>query len=241
MVDFHTHILPEMDDGSKSIEESVQMLKMLEEQGIKKVLLSPHFYACSSDVERFNEKRESSLEKLIEELGKNSVNVELYLGCEVLYFDELWRVENLENFCIKGTKYILVEMPFSSWPDSMVDGVGKLISKGLTPVLAHFERYLKYKGNDRKIYELMSIGVLLQMNCEWFIKFTKKRKALWYLKNGFVSVLGSDCHNLENRAPNCKSAYDFIRKKLSSKQYAAFLSRQQSLFKDAKKVFPVTK
>lgn len=241
MVDFHTHILPGIDDGSTNATESLKMLRMLEEQGIKKVVLTPHFYAYSSDVEQFNKNRESSLEKLLEELGKTPVNIELYLGCEVLYFDELWRIEGLSEFCIKGTDCIIVEMPFSEWTDSVVGGVEKLISKGLTPIIAHFERYLKYKGNEEKIYELVAMGAVLQVNCECFNKFFKRRKALGYLRKGYICAMGSDCHNLLDRAPNCKVAYDLIRKKLGKREYTELIARQSLLLKNAYKVFPVNK
>ena len=237
MVDFHTHILPDIDDGSAMVEESVRMLEILEQQGVKKVVLSPHFYAYSSEAEQFVQMRDSSLSKLVEALKLNPVNIELYLGCEVLYFDELWRMEGLKNFCIKGTDYIMVELPMSIWTESVINGVGRLISKGLTPVIVHFERYLKYKGNKEKIYELVDMGVCLQMNCEYLSKFFSARKAVKFFKQGFISAIGSDCHNTTSRSPNCAQAYSFLKKKLNRREYAQFRTMQNQLLKNAEKVF----
>lgn len=238
MIDFHTHILPEIDDGSSSVEESVSLLKILKQQGVDRVLLSPHFYAYSSSAEVFNETRKDSLEKLLTALAESHVEIELYLGCEVFYFEELWRVEELKSFCISGTDYILIEMPFSEWTDSMVRGIEKIIGKGLTPILAHFERYLPYRGNYKKIYELLDMGVLLQMNCSFLNNFFSRRKAVRFIKKGVVAVLGTDCHNLSSRAPEYLSADLYLRKKLSQQQYKKFVSRQGRILFGAERVYP---
>lgn len=241
MIDFHTHILPALDDGSASAEESVKMLELLQSQGVNKIVLSPHFYAYSSDVEQFISSRDSSVKNLMAALEKSKLNVELYLGCEVLYFNELWRIEGLEKFCIKGTNYILVEMPMSEWTESIISGVGNLISKGLTPIIAHFERYLKYRGNGEKLCELINMGAFLQMNCEYINNFFTRRKALRFFKRGLVGAIGSDCHNTTNRCPNCSEAYGFLKKKLNHRQYAQFRTVQKQLLKDAERVFPQSK
>lgn len=238
MIDFHTHILPGIDDGSSLDTESVSMLKTLKEQGVDKVLLTPHFYAYSSSAEAFYEARRESLEKLLQALKETPVDIELYLGCEVLYFEELWRIEELRNFCIEGTDYVLIELPFSEWTDAMVRGIEKIIGKGLTPIIAHFERYLPYRGNLRKIYEFLEMGALLQMNCAYINSFFTRRKALKFIKKGIVTVLGTDCHNLSGRAPEYSSADRYLRKKLSHHHYMKFVSRQGNILANAQRVYP---
>ena len=237
MVDFHTHILPGIDDGSTCGQISVRMLKMLEEQGVRKVLLTPHFYAYAYDAESFEEKRSSALKELLGELRKEPVGIDLYLGCEVLYFEELWRVEKLKHFCISGTDYILLELPFSAWSDSLVSNVEKIINKGLIPIIAHFERYIKYKGNLEKIYEMMDMGVLLQMNCKFLNKFLTRRRALRFIKKGMVLALGTDCHNLENRCPDYDRAIAYLKKKLTPDDYEKFSFRSNRLLKNAQKIY----
>ncbi|MBQ8808416.1 MAG: hypothetical protein IJZ81_03835 [Clostridia bacterium] len=237
MIDFHTHILPEIDDGSRSAEYSVQMLKELKKQGVNKVLLTPHFYAYSSSAESFAVDREGSLNKLLSQLDNTPVEIELYLGCEALYFEELWRIENLKEFCIQGTDFILVEMPFSQWPDSYVRGIEKLVGKGLTPVIAHFDRYLRFKGNEKRIYQMTDLGAILQMNCDCLKSFLKRRKYLKFVKSGLVYALGTDCHNLEDRPPEYLKANEYLKKKLGSDGYRKFVSKQRMLLKYAKKVY----
>lgn len=236
MIDFHTHILPEIDDGSSSTAESLEILKMLQEQGIEKVILTPHFYAYSSSAEYFLRRRQESLERLVENLREEKIDIDLYLGCEVLYFEELWRLEELESYCIEGTKYILVEMPFDSWTDSMIDGIGKIIAKGYLPIIAHFERYLGYKGNPKKVEALLSMGALLQMNCDFLNHFTTRRKALKFIKKGYVAALGTDCHNTGERAPKYNIADSYLKKKLSSHRYERFHNKQKRILSGAEKV-----
>lgn len=236
MIDFHTHILPEIDDGSSGVTESLEILKMLQEQGIKKAVLTPHFYAYSSSAETFLKRRQESLNALVEKLREEQIDIDLYLGCEVLYFEELWRLENLESYCIEGTKYILIEMPFDSWADSMIDGIGKIIAKGYSPIIAHFERYLGYKGNKKKVETLLSMGALLQMNCEYLNRFSTRGKGVKFIKKGYVSALGTDCHNTGERAPKYNTADAYLKKKLSAQRYERFHKRQRRILSSAEKV-----
>lgn len=239
MIDFHTHILPDIDDGSNSVEESVRLIEILAEQGVNKIVLTPHFYAYRSSIERFSEKRNEALKSLCLALEEKQLNVEIYLGCEVLFFDELWRVEEIKEFCIKGTNYILIEMPFSSWEHSMVECVVNLTNRGLIPVLAHFERYIGYKGNMAKIREMTRAGVIVQMNCDYLNNFFTKGKALRFIKNGSVFALGSDCHNLDKRKPDFGRVEGLICKKIGKKHYERMIKQQEMILRNATKVYPI--
>ena len=239
MVDFHTHILPGIDDGCRDATESVQMLECLKEQGVNKVVLSPHFYAFSSRAESFVENREEALQKLLEKLKEKSLNIELYLGCEALYFNELWRMENLKDLSVKGTEFIMVEMPMNEWTDDVIVGMEKLTSKGLTPIIVHFERFIKFKKNLKKLSFLIAMGAQLQMNSSYIMNPFTRGKAISFFKKGMVSAIGSDCHDLQMRPPNCKDAYDILQKKLTKEQYNRFKNRQNALLKYAEEVYPL--
>lgn len=238
MIDFHTHILPDIDDGSCSVEESVRMIEVLVEQGVKKIILTPHFYAYRSSIERFTEKRKAALKELVKALKEQNIDVELYLGSEVLFFDELWRIENIEELCIVGTRYILLEMPFASWEHSAVEHIINLANRGIIPVLAHFERYLKYRGNMPKIREMMRSGILVQMNCDYLNKVLTKGKALKLIKKGSIFALGTDCHNLGDRKPDFEGIENLLNKKLDKMSYDRFTRRQSSFIKGATRFYP---
>ena len=228
MIDFHTHILPGIDDGSASAEESVEMLKILKSQGVNGVVLTPHFYAYKTDMNTFLKARESAFDSLVSEMEKEDVKMDLYLGAEVLYFNELWRVDDLQQLCIEGTKYIILEMPFSKWTDAMINGVGKLVSRGFNPVIAHFDRYVHIHRSTKQIQELVNAGAILQINCDCFKTPFKRLWSLSMLKKGMVSALGTDCHDMQGRKPNYSVASSYIDKHMPEKA-RKFLDIQQKM------------
>jgi len=238
MIDFHTHILPEIDDGCNSVKESVVLIKMLKEQGVNNVFLTPHFYAYSSSAEKYSELRIKSLKNLIEELKKEKVEINLYLGSEVYFFEELWRIDTLPKLCLRGTEYILIELPFSEWTDTTISSVEKIVGKGYTPIIAHIERYIKFGKNMSKLYKLIEMGALLQMNCAWLNKFTTRRKAVKLIKRGLVSILGTDCHNLSDRVPDFGCACNYLKKKLTKEEFNRFMRLQKKIISSAEKVYP---
>ena len=121
MIDWHSHILPEMDDGSKNVEESLCLMKMLAEQGVDTVIATPHFYANDESVDSFLERRAVSYEKLQTQLSDSLP--EVLLGAEVSYYPGISRMADLKRLKIEKTQLLLLEMPMSKWkeysPDSL--------------------------------------------------------------------------------------------------------------------------
>ncbi|MCH5187144.1 MAG: hypothetical protein J1F63_01975 [Oscillospiraceae bacterium] len=235
MNDIHTHILPAVDDGSKNGEMSIEMIKRLSAEGVRRIVLTPHFYASRNSVDSFLRKRECSLNELKEAIGEEKLDVELYVGAEVLFMDSLDRVEGFERMAIDGTKYMLLEMPFETWGGRTVDTVYRIISNGITPIIAHFERYIPMKNMD-KIYELKRLGCILQMNAENFNSFFSRRKALKFFEEGTARLLGSDCHNLESRPPEIRFAYDAIAKKLGDDSVNEIISLGDKILENANRI-----
>lgn len=225
MIDFHTHILPGIDDGSTSAEESVEMIKRLKNQGVDKIVLTPHFYAYKSDVEMFLEVRDEAVRTLCKNKEIRELGVSLYVGSEVLYFDELWRIENIEKMCIKGTEYILIEMPFAEWSDSVLQGIERIVNRRLVPIIAHFDRYITYPKSMQKIRNLVEMGALLQINSDSLKRFSSRYRVMKYIKKNMVSVIGTDCHNMELRAPSM----DIAVKELGRVQKGKYLNNMNAL------------
>ena len=212
MIDFHSHILPNFDDGSESIEETKELLSMLINQNITNVIATPHYYPEQESVEEFLIRRKKAYEK-IKDLTQN---INILLGAEVYYYEGIRRLENLKSLCIENTKVILIEMPFRKWDESMVNELIELSHRYmLQVVLAHIERYLSY-GNLIHIERLIENGVLVQINASFINDRVTKRKALKMLKKGYVHFIGSDCHNTHSRSPKIGDAYQNIIKKLGN-------------------------
>ena len=123
MIDFHSHFLPRMDDGSRSVEESLEMLRVSLDQGVDVMAATPHFYAFREDPDSFLERRAAAFARLPLE---DAPHPKLLLGAEVYYFDGMSNSESLRRLTLEGTRYILIEMPFSRWSDHMVDEVLRL-------------------------------------------------------------------------------------------------------------------
>ena len=214
MIDWHSHILPQMDDGSKSVEETLELLSMLSEQGISTVVATPHFYADDESLERFLERRRESFEKLRDALPENAPRI--LLGAEVSYYSGVSRLEGLNKLCIEGTSLLLLEMPFERWSESTISEIRGLAAQGtVTVILAHIERYIDMQSSN-VFDDLRQYGVIMQVNSSFFNRGKTKRKALKLLANGGIQLIGSDTHSVEHRPPTLDSAYNIIEKKFGS-------------------------
>lgn len=227
MIDVHTHILPGIDDGSKSVEMSLEMLRILASQGVTTVVATPHFYATRNNPERFYEDRQRAREQL-GQLPEDFPQV--LLGAEVAYFEGISRSAQLENMRLGSSDLLLVEMPMSPWTDRMMDELRQIPGNlGLQPVLAHVDRYLHRSQLPRYLEELLDMGISLQVSASAFERFSERGKMLRLVKNGCVDFLGSDTHNLEKRAPNMDIAARVIAKKLGEEALMDITARSAQL------------
>ena len=212
MIDFHTHILPGVDDGAKGVEESLALLNMLADQGVTTAFATPHFIPSRSETpERFLHRRTTALERLPKDLP-----IELLVGAELTYYPGISRMSSLLDLRLQGTRILLLEMPAERWSDYTVGELTELThSSNILLMLAHIERFIGYqKGNV--IDSLVASGVIMQSNASFFAERKTQSKAIKLLKRGWISVLGSDCHNLDFRAPRLDLAAAAIEKRLGA-------------------------
>ena len=222
MTDWHTHILPAMDDGSVDAAESLAMLELSAKQGVTAVVLTPHFYPQKESPIEFFRRREESLKALESAISNRIDQVDYFLperilGAEVYYFAQLASMpkEDLKNLCIGNTKMLMVEMPQEPWDESAFRCLEELIySRNLTPVLAHIERYYKFINNIKRLESLIGEGLLVQMNAGDLLSITTRSKAIKWIVEDRVHLLGSDCHNLNTRKSNLDKAYKILNNKV---------------------------
>ena len=229
MIDIHTHILPGMDDGSGSLEESLAMAKESARQGVRLLAATPHFYATQEDPNSFLRRREKSL-ALLESAWQDSFPT-LLVGAEVRYFDGISRVEKIAHLTLDHTRILLLEMPFTSWSRRMVEEVVELQrSRGLQVLLAHVERYMK--NQDGQVWETFrQNGVWMQCNANFFLRWQTKRKAQALFKKGEIQMLGSDTHNMTSRPPNLALAREVLVKSLGQTVWRSFERQSYALLK----------
>ena len=211
MIDWHSHILPAMDDGSRNVEESKQMLQALHEQEIDCVIATPHFLANREPIDNFLARRERAYEKLSEVREEHLPQV--ICGAEVLYYPGIGRLEGFERLNIGNSNLLLLEMPMERWTEYTIRELGELSgTSGLAIVLAHIERYLALQSRD-VVDRLCENGLLMQVNASFFNNFGTRHKAFKLLQMGNIHFIGSDCHNMETRPPRIGCAYGLIEKK----------------------------
>lgn len=222
IIDFHSHILPKIDDGSQSSEESIEMIRSMIEQGVTTQVATPHFYAHRDSIEHFLSRREASFSRLQEVMKEKAVELDIRVGSEVYYFGGMEKAEMLPELCLQGTDIILLEMPFAQWTEDMLRTVERIITKQkLTVMMAHIERFWEYQ-KDRSIWnEIFELPVIPQINTGEFLNWKKRRKCLNYIKNFDEVVLGSDCHNMRSRVPNLQAGREVIAKKLGTEAVEA--------------------
>lgn len=215
MIDFHSHILPGIDDGSQSLETSIAMLKQAAEQGVTHMVATPHFYPQYDTPDHFLEKRAEAEAALRAEMARHTGLPELTVGAEVYYYPGIGTSESIKRLTIGGSDYLLVEMPGSHWTNAMYQDLEDLFYKqSLVPVVAHLDRYIRPLRTYGIPGRLEKMPVLIQLNAEAFLNRFTAPMALRLLKNETVHLLGSDCHNLTTRQQNLGAAAEVIEKKL---------------------------
>ena len=204
-----------MDDGSKSVDESLELISLLSGQDVDTVVATPHFYAENERVDSFLKRRSESMDLLKSELRRESrfQSSSVVSGAEVRYYKGISRLDGLEKLKIERSRLLLLEMPFERWSDYVLKEVEEISRSGtISVLLAHVDRY--YGFVDISAFDrLRQNGVDLQINAEAFDSFFSRAKAYKMIRSGLARFLGSDCHNLDTRAPKIGDAFDYIRKK----------------------------
>ena len=207
-VDFHTHILPKIDDGSADPAQSIAMLKMEQEQGVDWVVLTSHFYANVESPREFLDRRARSLQKLMELYDESLPR--MILGAEVQYFEGICGVEDIDSLKIEGTDLLLLEMPYRKWSEWVIQEVLALQDRENTVVvLAHVDRYLHLMSESIQ-RRLLDAGVLFQVNAFFLYDWRCCLQARKMLRLNRVHFVGSDCHNLDSRCPDLHKAEKLI-------------------------------
>lgn len=218
-IDLHSHILPQLDDGSDSVEMSLAMLYQMAEQGVDVVCATSHYYAKHSGIPAFCERRAEALERLSAVLTEDLPWV--LPAAEVAYFPRM-EEQDLTPLCIQGTRTLMLEMPFADWTDLQLETVEALVLDcRYDVVLVHPERFCFSKSNRHKLEKLAELPIGLQVNAGSLLRWGTRRLALDLLQMAQYPLLGSDCHNLTSRPPNLKEGRKVVMQKLGE----AFLKK----------------
>lgn len=210
MIDLHTHILPNIDDGASDVETALQMTEALYLQNSMKTICTPHFDPSRTSLEDFVQNRGLALSKMGES------RIQLIPASETMLHEYLFHYPDLSELCIQNTGYLLLELPLlRKYDQKIFKSISELIDYyNVIPIIAHIERYQAIKL--KQIRRLLQMGCILQLNTDTILKKQTRKKAFRYIKKQYVTVLGSDCHDMKKRPPNIGKALDLIEDELGA-------------------------
>ena len=222
MIDIHNHLLYGIDDGSQSIEDSIEALRCMEEAGYTDIILTPHYIKDS----RYNSSAIHNFEllkTLKKELRNNNINIKLYLGNEIFMDDDIYDLlREREIYSLNGTPFLLIELPMNGEYPDYIEVFKDLIDKGCHVILAHPERYYAFQMDYKKVDEVLRAGVLLQSNIDSLngkYGSEAERMIKRLLKEKKISFLATDSHHKKHNYGEWTNAKNVALKFISEEEF----------------------
>ncbi|MBZ9687642.1 protein tyrosine phosphatase [Clostridium estertheticum] len=215
MIDFHSHIIHGIDDGAKSLDMSLEMVKISENEGVEYICATPHFITEEFEITR--EKYLEKLDRLVLASKEENFKIKILEGLEIYMHPNLPKLYSEKKIWgINGSKYLLIELPMGQFPMYTEDVFYELMLLGARPILAHPERNFKIMKNHDLVINLIKQGVLMQINTGSLLgDYGKevKKTSEEFVKKNMVHILGSDGHNITSRKTRLKIAYEIVKEK----------------------------
>ena len=214
LTDIHCHVLYGVDDGARDLDESLEMLRLMRDEGIDKVILTPHYHGGHMQPHMDTIKERFATLKSAAASDPYISDMHLYLGCEIYYYPSVteWLEEGRVS-SLAGSRYVLLEFGYTNDERTIFDGVSRVAGAGFYPVVAHIERYRRLVGNMKAVRELISRGALIQINSEaLYAGFRVRSFVKKLLKNNMVDFVATDAHDTYERGPYIAKEAEYIRK-----------------------------
>lgn len=213
MIDLHSHILPGIDDGSKDINETIEMARLAVSEGIKTIICTPHYIQYN---EPYNKKQvELLIEETNERLISEGISLNLVAGHEIYMTPDLPKlVQDGEVATLNNSKYILIEFPMNDIPLYAEDVFYELRLMGLVPILAHPERYPMVMEDPNSLLKFLKLGVLCQANVgsiRGFFGERVQKAVIKLIEHNMIHFIATDAHGPKRRSPKIGGALEVIK------------------------------
>ena len=233
--DIHSHILPDVDDGAKTLEESLELLKALKEQGVTAVLATPHFYPQEDNLIEFKAKCNKAFSLLNIEAQNKDLPI-ILKGSEMLYFKGISESTSLKELCLNNSNYLLLELVDKIITPSLFDEIINLSNNlGIIPIIAHIERYYKAKNYSKFLKFIKEHNILTQVNANAFFIPSYKRVIKKLFKMDIVNFIASDTHSPSFRPPMINDALNFIEEKFGKDIKNKLIANSNNLYIEVSK------
>ncbi|MFK7952903.1 MAG: tyrosine-protein phosphatase [Ekhidna sp.] len=216
LIDIHSHLIPGIDDGAKSLEQTLEMLTAFKRLGYQKIITTPHIHPRYPNTIIGIK---SGLEVVQKAINEHNLDIQVEVAAEYFVDEEfLNQVKTNKEILFFGKNLVLVESSFLNKPIFFEEALFELKSKGYTPVLAHPERYQFLEGSIEWLQELKSMGTLMQVTASSICGYygeSPQKIAKKLFKNNLVDILGSDLHKISQVA--------FLEKAFKKKEIQSYL------------------
>jgi protein-tyrosine phosphatase len=231
MVDLHSHILPDIDDGAKDLDEAVSLIKMELSCGIDTIVATPHFDFEHDHIEEFLLKRQNALKSLKNTLTLMDIDVKISEGAEVYLSPRILEDKLKNQLCYAGTNYMLVELPMVSFPEWIPQVLYQLKLEGITPVIAHVERYPYIQKHPDILYDIVNAGSITQVNAASLVLDSHKMRNIIFnfMKHNLIHIIASDAHSVNHRPPVIDKAMQVIEKRFGNEMTEYFKINSEAI------------
>ncbi|HEY5556691.1 tyrosine-protein phosphatase [Acetobacterium sp.] len=207
MIDTHIHLVPGVDDGAKDMDVAIRMLHMAINEGVSEMILTPHFNIPIY----YNQNVEKQYNLIKDYIITEKIDLKIHLGNEIYLSEESMEgIKNGQAHTMGDSRYLLVELPYYHFYPFHEAMMHDLQLSGYKIVLAHAERYQIFMKKPDKIKELAEKGIYAQITSSYIIDKKTRKKALKWIEGGSIHIVASDGHNVDNRPPVMKRAYDSV-------------------------------
>ena len=228
MIDFHSHVLPGIDDGAKKTSESLKMLSDAYNQGVRICALTPHFVLHkNADIDVFLRRRQEKFAELSAAIRESRMSLpHIRLGAEIFMDNNINAYPDLSRLCIEGSRCILVEFPTEKYDPYWGDWLHSLSLKGYIPIIAHFDRYTH---REAMLADFAGVSTVYQLNASRMFSFSGRRLLSVLLGRNVPVIFSSDMHNTTERPCNMKEAFRKARQKFPHNAEALFSGHARKL------------
>lgn len=240
MIDLHSHVLFDMDDGARTLSQSVNMCRDAYENGLKAITLTPHFTDFRR-IESFVRERNEKAKELRDVLKEENIPLTVATGAELYLSEQIYGAESLDGLTINNSRYMLCELPLGPFRINRVPGwIDELTARDYIPILAHPERYIEFHRNFGIIDDLLDRGVIFQVNLDSLLGrngIPPQLMAIDMVERRIATIIATDAHDEVHRHNRLREKIAELPEEITDEMISECMSRVPRLILRNEEIF----